>query len=93
MRNKKKSKFVIAEQYLSLEFNFEGTEKIYYLIYHTKSENGNLGAVKIYTQTEDNKEFSLQGEYNFRMQNATSRVGISQTFILLKYRHPLILTM
>lgn len=61
-----------------LEFDFEGKESIDYLVYHTRSGNGNFGGVKIYTQTAANPEYALQGEYNFRMQNAASRVDFAE---------------
>ena len=60
---------------VTLEYYFKGDTEIDYLIYYTRSGNGNFGKVKIYTTTDsDRKNYTLLGEYDFRKQNAPSKV-------------------
>ncbi|WP_042368426.1 M60 family metallopeptidase [Bacteroides neonati] len=62
-----------------LEYYFNGKELIDYLIYYTRSGNGNFGKLKLYIATDtDRKEYILQGEYDFKEQNAPSRISFSQ---------------
>ena len=65
---------------VTLEYYFRGDMEIDYLIYYTRSGNGNFGKVKIYTTTDqERKEYTLQGEYDFKEQNAPSRVSFPQS--------------
>ena len=59
---------------VTLEFFFDGTQDIDYLIYYTRSGNGNFGKLKIYTATQSAPDYTLAGDYDFRMQNAPSKV-------------------
>ena len=64
---------------VTLEYFFDQKPDIDYIIYHTRSGNGNFGEVDVYTATEAAPEYQLQGSYNFRMQNAASRIPFAQT--------------
>lgn len=65
---------------VTLEYYFRGDMEIDYLIYYTRSGNGNFGKVKIYTATDqERKEYTLQGEYDFKEQNAPSKVSFPQS--------------
>lgn len=55
-----------------LEYFFSGKEDIDYLIYHTRSGNGNFGEVEVYTATAQEPDYKLYGSFNFRKQNASS---------------------
>lgn len=63
---------------VTLEYFFDGTQDVDYIIYHTRSGNGNFGEVDIYTATESAPDYSLYGSFDFKMQNAASRVVFSQ---------------
>lgn len=62
---------------VTLEYFFDGKD-IDYIIYHTRSGNGNFGEVDIYTATESAPDYSLYGSFDFKMQNAASRVVFTQ---------------
>ena len=62
-----------------LEYFFDQKPDIDYIIYYTRSGNGNFGEVDIYTATESEPEYKLQGSYDFKMQNAASRVDFKNT--------------
>ena len=64
---------------VTLEYFFDQKPDIDYIIYHTRSGNGNFGEVDIYTATESEPEYQLQGSYDFKMQNAASRVNFKST--------------
>lgn len=64
---------------VTLEYFFDQKPDLDYLIYYTRSGNGNFGEVDIYTATESEPEYQLQGSYDFKMQNAASRVDFKQT--------------
>ena len=64
---------------VTLEYFFDGTKDIDYLIYHTRSGNGNFGKLDIYTATEDAPEYTKYGSFDFKMQNASSRVVFAQS--------------
>lgn len=57
-----------------LEYYFDGTQNMDYLIYYTRSGNGNFGEVEIWTATAAQPEYTRLGNYDFKMQNAASRV-------------------
>lgn len=64
---------------VTLEYFFEQKPDLDYLIYHTRSGNGNFGEVDIYVATESQPDYQLQGSYDFHMQNAPSRVVFPTT--------------
>lgn len=57
-----------------LEFMFDGTEDIDYLIYNTRSGNGNFGKGEIYTATEAEPEYKKYCSFDFKEQNAPSKI-------------------
>lgn len=65
---------------VTLEYYFKGDKEIDYLIYYTRSGNGNFGKVKVYTTTSpDRSDYTLQGEYDFKEQNAPSKILFSES--------------
>lgn len=64
---------------VTLEYFFDQKPDLDYLIYYTRSGNGNFGEVDIYTATESEPEYQLQGSYDFKMQNAASRIDFKNT--------------
>lgn len=57
----------------TLEYFFEGTEVIDYIVY-TPSSAGNFGKFKLFTATEENPDYTLQGEYDFQMKSEKSTI-------------------
>lgn len=62
---------------VTLEYFFDGKQDLDYILYHTRSGNGNFGELDIYTATEEAPQYKLQGSYDFQMQNAASRVDFA----------------
>ncbi|MCP3894306.1 MAG: carbohydrate-binding protein [Bacteroides sp.] len=62
-----------------LEYFFDGTNDMDYFIYHTRSGNGNFGELDVYTATEENPEYALYGSFDFKKQNASSKVVFAST--------------
>lgn len=64
-----------------LEYYFDGSKEINYLIYYTRSGNGNFGKVDIYTATTSNpkeNDYTLQGNYDFKEKNNPSKVTFNK---------------
>ena len=59
---------------VTLEYFFDGKQDMDYIIYYTRNGNGNFGEVDIYTATESAPDYSLYGSFDFKKQNAASRV-------------------
>ena len=59
-----------------LEYFFDQQpEQIDYLIYHTRQGNGNFGKVSIYASTKEVPDYTLCGNYDFKMANTPSKVS------------------
>lgn len=61
-----------------LEYFFDGNgtvpDLIDYLIYYTRSGNGNFGKLKLYVATQDHQEYKFYGDYDFKEQNSPSKI-------------------
>lgn len=61
-----------------LEYFFDGydtsPEIIDYLIYYTRSGNGNFGEFNLYVSTKEYPEYTLYGNYDFKQVNSPSRI-------------------
>ena len=65
-----------------LQYFFEDKAKVRnidYIIYHTRSGNGNFGKFNLYIATDSNPEYQLYGSYDFKEQNAASIINFSST--------------
>lgn len=51
---------------VTLEYEFDGTRDLDYILYHSRSGNGNFGKLKIYTASVEMPEYQLQGNYDFK---------------------------
>jgi len=63
-----------------LEYFFENESvkrDIDYIIYHTRSGNGNFGRFDLYYATKENPEYQLYNSYDFNEQNAASQITFS----------------
>ncbi len=65
---------------VTLEYFFDQKPDLDYIVYNTRSGNGNFGEVDIYVATEANPDYQLQGSYDFKMQNAASRIVFSPAY-------------
>lgn len=68
---------------VSLEYFFEDAKTnrdVDYIIYRTRSGNGNFGQFDLYVATEEAPEYQLYGSYDFRKQNTDSKISFEQTF-------------
>lgn len=66
---------------VTLEYYFDGTKEIDYILYYTRSGNGNFGEVDILTATVSNpteSDYTLQGSYDFKMKNDPSKVAFKE---------------
>lgn len=70
---------------VELTYDFDGgtslPERIDYLIYYTRSGNGNFGEVEIWVATEEHPVLTKYGDYDFHMQNAPSKVVFGEGLI------------
>lgn len=64
---------------VTLEYFFDGTQDLDYIIYYTRSGNGNFGELDLYTATTDEPEYKLYNSYDFKMQNAASRISFDKS--------------
>lgn len=65
---------------VTLEYFFNKAT-IDYIVYHTRNGNGNFGMFDLYIATESKPEYTLYGSYDFKEQNAPSRVDFSSSQI------------
>ena len=64
---------------VTLEYFFEGNkENLDYIVYHSRSGNGNFGELDVYVATENQPEYVKKGSYDFKMQNASSRIDFAE---------------
>lgn len=61
-----------------LEFFFDGSEDIDYLIYYTRSGNGNFGKVNIYTATQEQPEYNCFGTFDFKQRNEPTKIEFNE---------------
>lgn len=65
---------------VTLEYYFQGGADIDYLIYYTRSGNGNFGEFDLLLATDEgHSDWKKYGSYNFRMQNAPSKITFKTT--------------
>lgn len=67
---------------VTLEYFFNEDKEIDYIIYYTRSGNGNFGEVEVYTSTVDNPkdgDYTLQGKYDFKEKNDPSKVTFNKS--------------
>lgn len=61
-----------------LEYFFDGTgtapEVIDYIVYHTRSGNGNFGKLKLYVATQTEPDYRLYGDYDFKETSSPSKI-------------------
>lgn len=61
-----------------LEYFFDDMPDMDYVLYHSRSGNGNFGKLKIYVSTQSQPDYVQQGEYDFGEKSASSKVGFGE---------------
>ena len=65
---------------VTLEYFFkDNKEAMDYIIYHTRNGNGNFGEFDLYIAAGNSTEYTLYGSYDFKMQNAPSRIVFKES--------------
>lgn len=65
---------------VTLEYFFkDNKEAMDYIIYHTRNGNGNFGEFDLYIAAGNSTEYTLYGSYDFKMQNAPSRIDFKES--------------
>ena len=65
---------------VTLEYFFkDNKEAMDYIIYHTRNGNGNFGEFDLYIASGNSTEYTLYGSYDFKMQNAPSRIVFKES--------------
>lgn len=65
---------------VTLEYYFQEGADIDYLIYYTRAGNGNFGELDLLIATDEgHSNWTKYGTYNFRMQNAPSKISFKTT--------------
>lgn len=65
---------------VTLNYYFSPGTQIDYLIYYTRSGNGNFGEVDIYlAQDEAHSKYELYKSYDFKMKNSPTKVSFDET--------------
>jgi len=62
-----------------LEYNFDGSKGLDYIIYHSRNGNGNFGQFKLYVATKENADYTFVGEHDLKGAGGSSRIDFSST--------------
>lgn len=63
---------------VTLEYEFDGTRDIDYLIYYPRGGNGNFGKFKLYTASKANGNYTLEGEFDFKESGTAQKITLKQ---------------
>lgn len=64
---------------VTLEYQFDGKNTLDYIQYYTRSGNGNFGKFELFTSTTENPSYKLQGAYDFKKRNASSKILLNHS--------------
>lgn len=70
------SPYMTRECPATLEYFFSGEEVINYIVYSPTSA-GNFGKFKLYVATDENPEYTEQGNYDFKMSSGNSTINFT----------------
>jgi hypothetical protein len=68
---------------VTLEYNFNGTEDVDYILYYSRNGNGNFGRFKLYATTTEKSEY-LVGEYDFKQAGGVTRIDFNSSIKNIK---------
>ena len=64
---------------VTLQFYFDGSQDMDYILYYTRSGNGNFGEFDLYIATQDEPDYKLHGSYDFKKKSDVGRVSFETT--------------
>lgn len=65
---------------VTLEYYFDDNEEdMDYLVYHTRNGNGNFGEFDLYLKKGNDADYQFYGSYDFKKQNAASRLDFAES--------------
>ena len=59
-----------------LEYYFDGSKALDYIIYHSRNANGNFGQFKLYVATQANENYEFVSEYDLKGAGGSSRIDL-----------------
>lgn len=62
-----------------LEYNFDGSKGLDYIVYHSRNGNGNFGRFKLYVATQEEGDYQLVDEYDLKGAGGSTRIDFSST--------------
>ena len=62
-----------------LEYYFDGSKGLDYIIYHSRNGNGNFGQFKIYVATKSNGNYEFVSEQDLKEAGGSHRINLSNT--------------
>ena len=62
-----------------LEYYFDGSKGLDYIIYHSRNGNGNFGRFNLYVATQENSDYQLIGEYDLKEAGGSHRINLANT--------------
>ena len=62
-----------------LEYYFDGTNDLDYIIYHSRNGNGNFGQFKLYVATKENSNYEFVGEHDLKCAGGSSRISLPES--------------
>lgn len=62
-----------------LEYYFDGSKDLDYIIYHSRNGNGNFGKFKLYVTTQADGNYKQVGEYDLKGAGGVSRIDLTST--------------
>lgn len=75
-----------TEMPVDLEYFFDGNQEMDYIVYYTRSGNGNFGEVNVYISTDSNPKYELLGAYDFKMSSSPSRIDLKESVKIKKVK-------
>lgn len=63
---------------VTLEYEFDGSLPIDYLIYYPNGGNGNFGKLKLYTASKANGAYALEGEFDFKESGTAQKIALKR---------------
>lgn len=62
-----------------LEYNFDGSKGLDYIIYHSRNGNGNFGQFKLYVATKENGNYEFVSEHDLKGAGGSTRIDLTST--------------
>lgn len=66
---------------VTLEYEFDGSQPIDYLIYYPNGGNGNFGRLKLYTASKADGKYALEGEFDLKESGTARKITFNKPLI------------